>query len=125
MWTGARSGNTKEGHPYGCLNVGGRSTLVHRLSLELSLGRPIATGLFACHTCDVRLCVRPTHLYEGTASDNARDTVSRGRHHPKVAAADRAAVRADLASGAAVSAVAAHWGLSRRHVRTIRDRVVA
>lgn len=32
------------------------------------------------HRCDMRPCVEPTHLYEGTKKDNAHDTISRGRY---------------------------------------------
>lgn len=49
----------------------------HRMALELSLGRPIATGKMSCHTCDNPPCCNPTHLYEGTAVDNVRDRDAR------------------------------------------------
>jgi hypothetical protein len=48
--------------------------------LAEKLGRPIRKGYLACHTCDVRACINPDHLYEGTVTDNNRDTVRRGRH---------------------------------------------
>lgn len=31
------------------------------------------------HKCDVRRCVRPDHLFEGTRADNNKDTSSKGR----------------------------------------------
>ncbi|MFN8631178.1 MAG: HNH endonuclease [Chloroflexota bacterium] len=74
-WTGAL--NTGG---YGVIKVAGRVVLVRRLSLEISLGRPLGEGMFSCHRCDNRRCLRPRHLYEGTAEDNARDCVERGRH---------------------------------------------
>lgn len=52
---------------------------VSRLMLERKLKRPIGPGLFACHTCDVTSCVKPSHLYEGTAKQNANDREVRGR----------------------------------------------
>lgn len=75
-WTGARYAAK---HGYGCININGRRFLAHRLSLTLKLGRPIADGLFACHTCDVKLCVNPDHLYEGTHAQNMRDVRERSR----------------------------------------------
>jgi hypothetical protein len=29
--------------------------------------------MFACHRCDVKPCCRPSHLYEGSQSDNELD----------------------------------------------------
>ena len=34
---------------------------------------------FACHKCDNPLCVRFSHLFEGTNADNAKDMAQKGR----------------------------------------------
>ena len=34
-----------------------------------------------CHHCDNRICVRPKHLFLGTAKDNAQDREKKGRGH--------------------------------------------
>jgi len=48
--------------------------LTHRVALAAALGRPIAAGMFANHKCrNVRHCCRPSHLYEGTQSENELD----------------------------------------------------
>lgn len=76
-WRGAR---TRAG--YGELNGGARGTgmlYAHRVSYEMHFG-PIAAGLFVCHRCDVRECVAPHHLFLGTAADNNRDMLAKGRH---------------------------------------------
>lgn len=40
-------------------------------------------GVCVLHTCDVRVCVNPQHLFLGTPLDNARDRNSKGRdNHP-------------------------------------------
>jgi hypothetical protein len=51
---------------------------VHRLSYEWAYG-PLAPGLLACHKCDVRHCIRPSHLFAGTTSDNVKDMWAKGR----------------------------------------------
>lgn len=53
----------------------------HRKALSLRLGRPVAAGMDACHTCDNRGCVNPAHLYEGTRKQNMADCTARGRHN--------------------------------------------
>ncbi len=53
----------------------------HRIALAARLGRPIATGMDVCHTCDVRACINPDHLYEGTRRQNMADCTARGRHN--------------------------------------------
>lgn len=77
-WTGARMGR----HGYGHFTIGSRSIPASRFSLELALGRRLAAGMLACHTCDNPPCCNPLHLYEGTPSDNARDAMDRGQWSP-------------------------------------------
>ncbi len=36
-------------------------------------------GMDACHTCDNPPCCNPVHIQPGTASDNSRDMVAKGR----------------------------------------------
>jgi hypothetical protein len=50
----------------------------HRVAYALTYGS-IPEGRMVCHHCDVRLCVRPDHLYLGDVRDNARDMMKRGR----------------------------------------------
>lgn len=55
--------------------------LLHREALARKLGRPVAAGMDACHTCDNRACINPDHLYEGTRRQNMADCTERGRHN--------------------------------------------
>jgi len=64
---------------YGKLMINRKIISTHRLALAHSLGRPIADGLIAMHSCDVRHCFNPRHLSEGTYSQNMRACISRGR----------------------------------------------
>ncbi len=52
---------------------------VHRLVLAHKLGRPIKPGYCACHTCDIRNCINPDHLWEGSVKENSRDRFDKGR----------------------------------------------
>lgn len=53
----------------------------HRVSYLLFRG-PIPKGknIRVCHTCDVRLCVNPDHLWIGTQQQNIQDCAQKGRH---------------------------------------------
>jgi hypothetical protein len=72
LWQGGTS------NEYGMLRVGDRTMRTHRRSWELYRG-PIPATLCVLHTCDVKLCVNPDHLFLGTNGDNTRDMVAKGR----------------------------------------------
>jgi hypothetical protein len=85
----AKGATAGEGEDHGCVIFRGHierngygkagGIWAHRAALAKKLGRPIAPGMDACHTCDVRACVNPEHLYEGTRTRNILDSVERGR----------------------------------------------
>lgn len=72
----------KDVYGYGILlvSINGvkKNKKVHRLSYEQSYGG-IDQGKLICHTCDVRNCIEPSHLFIGSSADNNRDMMSKGR----------------------------------------------
>lgn len=64
---------------YGVTRIVPGETKAHRAAFTLSKGT-VPTSLMVLHTCDNPPCVRPSHLYAGTAADNSRDCVMRGRN---------------------------------------------
>ncbi len=72
-WTGCRF---KFGYGYFYLNR--KSRKAHRVSWNLHHGE-IPKGMLVCHKCDNPCCVRPSHLFIGTAQDNMDDKHNKGR----------------------------------------------
>lgn len=51
----------------------------HRISWVLAHGK-IPNGMKVLHSCDVRNCVNPAHLFLGTTQDNIKDKIEKSRH---------------------------------------------
>ena len=74
LWMGAR---LPSGH--GQLLWRGKVIGSHRVAWMLDNESDIPDGLWVLHRCDNPPCVRPSHLFLGTHSDNMKDAAAKGR----------------------------------------------
>jgi hypothetical protein len=119
LWT-ASAGITTG---YGRINLGRTEGVetAHRVSWLLSVG-PIPDGKHVLHRCDVRRCVRPSHLFLGTNDDNVADMNAKGRHvsaMQRLTFSDVVDVRSLVAFGADRGVVAAEFGITREYLGKI------
>ena len=73
LWTASQFPNG-----YGQSHINRYPTGAHVVSWIIEFGQ-IEKGLMVLHTCDVKLCVRPSHLFLGTGWDNIQDMIKKGR----------------------------------------------
>lgn len=122
VWNGCVQSS---GYPSVCAGKKGVSVLLHRAVLAEKVGRPLRG--FALHSCDVKRCVNPEHLREGTHTENMRDAIDRGRI-ANGAKNGRATItplvawqiKRALSDGAKVADVARLYGVARHIAEGIR-----
>lgn len=113
---------------YGAFALGQKKVKAHRFSWELAYGRP-DPALDVCHRCDNPLCVRPDHLFLGTARDNIRDMFEkkrknhRGTHNPACKLTERQArmIKFLAGKGYTHTCLAQGYGVSPVLVKKIRQ----
>lgn len=71
LWTGGRFASG-----YGCVTIGGKSRLLHRVAHELYVG-PIPDRETVHHTCATQLCFCPDHLQLATQRENLGEMFAR------------------------------------------------
>jgi DNA-binding XRE family transcriptional regulator len=124
LWQGGKGPNG-----YGSGSINGKRVLVHRAALEAKLGRPIKPGYCACHACDVRLCINPEHLWEGTQKENLKDAAQKKRMkvfepgnvpgNHKLTAEEVEEIRIKLQNGHKRLHLAKEYGVSRAAIHRI------
>ena len=72
LWLGPPNGSG-----YGQFRLAGKTYGVHVISWRLHRGE-VPRGMRVLHSCDVRLCVNPEHLWLGTQRDNLIDRSRKG-----------------------------------------------
>lgn len=124
-WQGARFPSG-----YGCVSTShGKhkfSQRAHRAAWQLTRG-PIPDGLFVCHHCDNRPCVRPDHLFLGTTRDNFADMRRKNRSahgsrnvKAKLAEADIPVIRTLFEDGKSNKEIALMYGVTDGAIWFIR-----
>lgn len=119
----AVTGTYNDGYPMKKIN--GKMYRMHRLALAEKLGRPIAKGMYALHTCHNRWCVNTNHLYEGTHEDNMIDMVRSGRSarcgsSRKLTEDQVVEVLARLAAGETGRSLAQEFGVNDAQISRIK-----
>jgi hypothetical protein len=122
-WKGA-----KDRKGYASLSIDGKQVKAHRQSYMQLVG-PIPEGMMICHKCDNPSCINPEHLFAGTALDNSRDCISKGRQKPigeksftaKLTDSEVLRIRKELASGAQKKHLGKKFGVSARAIFKIAN----
>lgn len=115
VWMAGRRGG------YGYIDRRG----AHVVSHELNVG-PVPSGKMVCHACDNRGCVRPSHLFAGTAKENTQDMIVKGRNvsgaavcTSKLTAEQIEEIRRRYAAGETQVVLARAFGVRQPHISTI------
>jgi hypothetical protein len=141
---------TRHARGYGAYTIAyqgkAKPVKAHRLAWILTYGS-IPDDALCLHHCDRRECVNPAHLFLGTASDNMRDMVAKGRQgwtkrepqpsrqqprqaprsdrpkaSHKLSAAQKAEVRARWAQGETLASIGAAFGVRRQSIHEYLQR---
>jgi hypothetical protein len=124
-WIGGRDKNG-----YGIFNgdvAGVVFKRAHRFSYAFHTG-DLLVGRQALHSCDNPSCVNPAHLSSGTAADNMKDKVAKGRSYVPFGAANSHAVLTEeqaqsiLADPRPYTAIAADYNVAASTIGSLKQR---
>ena len=105
---------------YGHLNIHGIKVPAHRISYELHNGK-IPHDMYICHTCDVRACVNPDHLFVGTAAINNLDKILKLRSNcNKLQPKDIPIIKIKINNGISDTLIAKEYNVARDTIGRIR-----
>lgn len=113
---------------YARVGMCGKLVFLHRVMWERHNG-PVPTGKEICHTCDVRSCVNPDHLFAASHLENIRDMWRKGRGRvfrgsdqaqAKLSEADIPTIRTRIANGDTCAAIAADYQVSDAAIRNVK-----
>ena len=118
-WTGSKNPDG-----YGRFNLGvahgGKRERPHALSLSFGLGYMPA---YVMHRCDNPACVRPSHLREGTHSENTQEAYDKNRQPlQKLSKDDLQDIRSRCARGELQKSIAKRYGITQSRVSQIKSR---
>lgn len=117
LWTGAKVPNG-----YGAISIGhAKPYQAHRFSWEMHFG-PIPNEMQVCHKCDVRLYVRPDHLFLGTRKDNMQDMAQKGRQNCKLNPEKIQDIRQRFANGVSAKSLASEFHVDKSMIYLIVKR---
>jgi HNH endonuclease len=110
-----------------------KATGAHRIAWEIANG-PIPKAIDGrratiCHTCDVRHCVNPAHLFLATQKENMHDALTKNRISRRGTSNPRARLTVEdvhqirqLASSVSAKAIAEQFQLSPTYVYSVIQR---
>ena len=108
------------GYPQATGGPRGTSYPAHRVCWLLFVGE-VPAGMFVCHRCNNRKCVRPDHLYVGTHKQNM-DDMARAGHPNRALTEDQ--VRRIRSTAEPAKSLASEMRVSPDTIRNVRRGAV-